>query len=185
MTRLLALLLLPYMAFAASSTAPLRHTLVTLHGDCQLQMPSTPERRSQLVSREESGLQMEYEAYLADDGRDRIYMLLIATYASGMDPVRPEANMEGFLNGMLGYHEDNELLDARFEPLAGRQAMSFLVKNQNRHFCGHVLVEGQKLYLLAIEGPAHESLQSTYKDYAQSFSLIDSSGDVALSSSKH
>lgn len=169
----LLLALSPAMMLAGRGTLQLSHTLISLNGDCRLQMPSTPERKSQIISKEDVGLQMEYEAYLADDGDDRVYLLLIATYASGMDPVRPETNLEGFLNGMLGYHAQNELVEAHFEPLAGRQAMAFAVKNQSRYFQGHVLVDGQKLYLIAVEGVSGEDLQVRYQTYAQSFSLLD------------
>jgi hypothetical protein len=153
----------------------LPHVLVTLHGDCRCRMPSTPERQSQYVSNEQTGLEMSYEAYMAEDPKSSIFMLLIASYTSGIDAITPEANLEGFLNGMLGYHPDNQLEEARYEPLAGRHAMAFLLRNRDRLFRGHVLLEGRKLYLLAMESESDRQLESDYVAFSESFELLEAS----------
>lgn len=152
----------------------LPHVLVTLHGDCTCRMPTTPERQSQFISNEQTGLEMSYEAYMSEDDRNSIFMLLIATYTSGINPVAPEANLEGFLNGMLGYHPDNILEEARYEPMAGRHAMAFILKNRDRTFRGHVLLEDQKLYLLAMESAAGKDSPQDYQAFADSFQLYAS-----------
>lgn len=154
------------------SAAELPHKLVTLHGDCTCRMPATPERQSQLVSNEETGLEMSYEAYLSESARNEIYMLLIASYESGIDSISPEANLEGFLNGMLGYHPDNRLEEARYEPMAGRHAMAFVLKNRDRVFRGHVLLDARKLYLLALESDQLLDSVSNYQLFAESFQLL-------------
>jgi hypothetical protein len=153
----------------------LPHSLVTLNGECSCRMPACPERQSQYVSNEHNGLEMSYEAYLAEDNQHSIYMLLIATYQSGINSVAPEANLEGFLNGMLGYHPDNQLIEARYEPMAGRHAMAFVLRNGDRHFRGHVLIDERKLFLLAVESPQPQHAAERYEAFAKSFQLLTAS----------
>jgi len=170
-------LLLIISALVAALVAPLRadpltHTCTTYRGECRVGMPQLPQRMTQIVSRPEERLEMEYESYVAEDSAGQVYLLLIAGYAEGIDAMRPEANLEGFLNGMVGFHEANRLSKAWFEAVAGRKGMGFIIENDDRRFCGHVLISGQKVYLLALESPENFPQNEYYQRFLASFEWL-------------
>lgn len=170
-------LLLIVCALVGALVAPLRadpllHTCKTYRGECRVNMPQMPQRMTQIVSRPEERLDMEYESYLAEDSAGQVYLLMIAGYAQGIDAIRPDANLEGFLNGMVGFHEGNRLSKAWFEAVAGRRGMGFIMENGDRRFCGHVLISGQKVYLLALESPLSLPQSEYYDKFLSSFEWL-------------
>jgi hypothetical protein len=140
-------------------------------GKCEIAFPATPEHVRQKMSMPDEEYDMAYDVYISTQGREAVYMVLIAQYPPFVDDQYAEVSLESFLNGILNQHPNNELVFADLIQVQGHKGMDFFIKTQGVFFKGRAVMAGSNLYLLAMECEHSNYNDVDFKYFIQSFAL--------------
>ncbi|MEX0961344.1 MAG: hypothetical protein WDZ28_00615 [Simkaniaceae bacterium] len=144
---------------ASESQSPDWKKFHSVSGKCTIAFPETPEHIKQNMSMPAEEVDLNYDVYVAADGKDAVYMVLIAEYPDFVDEAYAELSLESFLNGIVSQHPSNQLVFADLVEVQGFKGLDFFVKTKGVFFKGRAIMAKNHLYLLAMECE-----QSNYKD---------------------
>ncbi len=138
-------------------------------GKCTLMFPNSPEHISEKMSVPEEGYDLKYDAYIANQDKKNVYMLLIAEYPQFVDQSLAQASLEGFLNGILANNPGNQLLFADMLLVDGQPALDFFIRTGGVYFKGRAIMVKNQLYLMAMECEVQNYDEARYNYFVTSF----------------
>jgi len=138
-------------------------------GKCTLKFPTAPEHISEKMNMPEEGYDLKYDAYIANQDKKSVYMLLIAQYPEFVDQSLAQASLEGFLNGILANNPGNQLLFADMLLVDGHQALDFFIRTGGIYFKGRAIMVKNNLYLMAMECEVQNYDEARYNFFVSSF----------------
>lgn len=140
-------------------------------GKCEIAFPVTPEHVRQKMTMPDEEYDMAYDVYIAAQGKEAVYMVLIAQYPPFVDDQYAELSLESFLNGILNQHPNNELVFANIVNVQGNKGMDFFIRTNGVYFKGRAVMAGSNLYLLAMECEQNNYNDGDFSYFIDSFSL--------------
>jgi len=140
-------------------------------GKCSIAFPDTPEHIKQNMSMPEDEADLSYDVYVAADGREAVYMVLIAQYPEFIDEAYAELSLESFLNGIVSQHPSNQLVFADLIEVQGYKALDFFVRTKGVYFKGRAVMAKNNLYLLAMECEQDNYKDNRFSHFINSFEL--------------
>lgn len=143
----------------------------SVSGKCTIAFPDTPEHIKQNMSMPDEQVDLNYDVYVAADGQEAIYMVLIAEYPDFIDEAYAELSLESFLNGIVTQHPSNQLVFADLIEVNGYKGLDFFVKTKGVYFKGRAIMANKHLYLLAMECEGHNYKDNRFAHFINSFEL--------------
>ena len=140
-------------------------------GMCEVAFPKPPEHVRQKMSVPDDEYDMSYDVYVSTQGKEAVYMVLIAQYPPFVDDQYAELSLESFLNGILTQHPNNELVFADFIEVQGYKGMDFFIQTKGVFFKGRAVMAKNNLYLLAMECEQGDYNESDFNYFIDSFTL--------------
>jgi hypothetical protein len=141
-------------------------------GRCRVKFPSNPEHVSQKLTTPEIGYDMRYDAYISALDKQTVFMLLVAQYPEYVDQTYAQLSLEAFLNGILTYNPDNQLIFADLLLVNGHEALDFFIRAGGVYFKGRALMVKNSLYLIAMECDVQIYDEQNYNQFVNSFQLV-------------
>jgi hypothetical protein len=136
-----------------------------------MQFPTTPEHVSQKLNGPEPGYDLNYDAYISAMDERTVFMLLVAQYPAFVDETYAQMSLEAFLNGILTYNPENQLIFADLLLVEGHEALDFFIRTGSVYFKGRAVMVKNSLYLMAMECDVQIYDESNYNKFVQSFKL--------------
>lgn len=158
------------VAHAEAPTMPWK-AMYTKEGECRISFPAQPQLIEQTIPLGDGAGNLLYNVYISPYEDRGVLLLLIATYPSAIPSGHEMAGLEGLINGIVSHHPENKLSYAEVRNVGGHPAISFLIEGGNTYFRGQVMVVGNKLYLLALEGKKGLVEESVFSRFTKSFML--------------
>ncbi|MBM3198796.1 MAG: hypothetical protein FJZ58_06040, partial [Chlamydiae bacterium] len=124
---------------------------VVQHGKCSMQFPGDIERVSESMQVDGEEYALQYDAYISSLDAKTVFMLLVAEYPAFVDEQLARMNLEAFLNVILTYNPNNQLLFADIILVQGHEALDFFIRSGAMYFKGRALMVNNQLYLMAME----------------------------------
>jgi hypothetical protein len=143
-------------------------------GAWSVSFPSAPEVIRQSVPITEEGDLLHYDVYIAPLSEKSLCLFLEATYPFELKQGKELEGIEGLLSGILGQNPDNQLKFAKLVEHDGVPGMDFLIHSKGAYFRGKALMQGNKLFLIAIEGKNGQVDEASFSKFSQSFSFEQS-----------
>lgn len=140
-------------------------------GRCKMQFPGAPEHVSQKLNGPEPGYDLNYDAYISALDERTVFMLLVAQYPAFVDETYAQMSLEAFLNGILTYNPENQLIFADLLLVEGHEALDFFIRTGSVYFKGRAVMVKNSLYLMAMECDVQIYDESNYNKFVQSFKL--------------
>lgn len=145
--------------------------MYTKEGECRISFPGQPQLIEQSIPLGEGNGTLFYNVYLSPFEDRGVLLLLIATYPNAIPDGHEMSGLEGLINGIVSHHPENKLTYAEVKNFGGHAAISFLIEGGGSYFRGHVLMVGNKLYLLALEGRKGMVEEAIFNRFVKSFTL--------------
>lgn len=140
-------------------------------GRCKMKFPTTPEHVSQKLNGPQPGYDLNYDAYISALDERTVFMLLVAQYPEFVDETYAQMSLEAFLNGILTYNPENQLIFADLLLVEGHEALDFFIRTGSVYFKGRAVMVKNSLYLMAMECDVQIYDESNYNKFVQSFKL--------------
>lgn len=140
-------------------------------GRCRVSFPSAPEHVSQRLTTPEIGYDLKYDAYISSLEKQAVFMLLVAQYPDYVDQTYAQMSLEAFLNGILTYNPENQLIFADLLLVNGHEALDFFIRAGGIYFKGRALMVKNSLYLMAMECDVKLYDEQNYNKFVDSFKL--------------
>ncbi len=144
-----------------------------LAGRCKMNFPTTPEHVSQKLTGPEPGYDLNYDAYISALDERTVFMLLVAQYPEFVDESYAQMSLEAFLNGVLTYNPENQLIFADLLLVEGHEALDFFIRTGSVYFKGRAVMIKNSLYLMAMECDVQIYDEQNYNKFIQSFKLAE------------
>ena len=144
------------------------------HGRCSMQFPGDIERISEMMPMEGEDFGLQYDAYISSLDTKTVFMLLVAEYPEFVDEQFARMNLEAFLNVILTYNPNNQLLFADIVLIQGHEALDFFIRSGTMYFKGRALMVNNQLYLMAMECLIQDYDEANYTKFVESFQLTKS-----------
>ncbi len=141
-------------------------------GRCRVKFPSSPEHVSQKLTTPEIGYDMRYDAYISSLDKQTVFMLLVAQYPEHVDQTYAQLSLEAFLNGILTYNPENQLIFADLLLVNGHEALDFFIRAGGVYFKGRAMMIKNSLYLIAMECDVQIYDELNYNKFVESFQLV-------------
>lgn len=141
-------------------------------GRCQVSFPSAPEHVSQRLTTPEIGYDLKYDAYISSMDKQTVFMLLVAQYPEYVDQTYAQMSLEAFLNGILTYNPENQLIFADLLLVNGNEALDFFIRAGGVYFKGRAIMVKNSLYLMAMECDVKQYDEQNYNKFIDSFKLV-------------
>ncbi len=141
-------------------------------GKCRVSFPSNPEHVSQKLTTPEIGYDLRYDAYISSLDKQTVFMLLVAQYPDYVDQTYAQMSLEAFLNGILTYNPENQLIFADLLLVNGHEALDFFIRAGGVYFKGRALMVKNSLYLIAMECDVQIYDETNYNKFVDSFKLV-------------
>lgn len=143
-------------------------------GRCKMSFPTAPEHVSQKLNGPEPGYDLNYDAYISSLDERTVFMLLVAQYPEFVDQTYAQMSLEAFLNGILTYNPENQLIFADLLLVEGHEALDFFIRTGGVYFKGRAVMVKNSLYLMAMECDVQIYDEQNYNKFVQSFKLAQS-----------
>ncbi len=140
-------------------------------GQCKMCFPSAPEHVSQKLTGPEPGYDLKYDAYISALDERTVFMLLVAQYPEFVDETYAQMSLEAFLNGILTYNPENQLIFADLLLVEGHEALDFFIRTGGVYFKGRAVMVKNSLYLMAMECDVQIYDEQNYNKFVHSFKL--------------
>jgi hypothetical protein len=140
-------------------------------GRCKMHFPTTPEHVSQKLNGPQPGYDLNYDAYISALDERTVFMLLVAQYPEFVDETYAQMSLEAFLNGILTYNPENQLIFADLLLVEGHEALDFFIRTGSVYFKGRAVMVKNSLYLMAMECDVQIYDEQNYNKFVQSFKL--------------
>lgn len=140
-------------------------------GRCKMAFPTAPEHVSQKLNGPEPGYDLNYDAYISALDERTVFMLLVAQYPEFVDETYAQMSLEAFLNGILTYNPENQLIFADLLLVEGHEALDFFIRTGSVYFKGRAVMVKNSLYLMAMECDVQIYNEQNYNKFVQSFKL--------------
>ena len=141
-------------------------------GRCRVSFPSAPEHVSQRLTTPEIGYDLKYDAYISSLDKQAVFMLLVAQYPDYVDQTYAQMSLEAFLNGILTYNPENQLIFADLLLVGGHEALDFFIRAGGIYFKGRAMMVKNSLYLMAMECDVKLYDEESYNKFIESFKLV-------------
>ncbi len=141
-------------------------------GKCRVSFPSNPEHVSQRLTTPEIGYDLRYDAYISSMDKQTVFMLLVAQYPDYVDQTYAQMSLEAFLNGILTYNPENQLIFADLLLVGGHEALDFFIRAGGVYFKGRAIMVKNSLYLIAMECDVQIYDEQNYNKFVDSFKLV-------------
>jgi hypothetical protein len=141
-------------------------------GRCRVSFPSAPEHVSQRLTTPEIGYDLKYDAYISSLDKKTVFMLLVAQYPDYVDQTYAQMSLEAFLNGILTYNPENQLIFADLLLVNGHEALDFFIRAGGVYFKGRAIMVKNSLYLMAMECDVKLYDEQNYNKFVDSFKLV-------------
>ena len=141
-------------------------------GDCRISFPVLPQMIQKNLKMSKSGMNLNYDVYLAPYQDHAICLLLVAQYPTQLPVGNEKAGLEGLLKGIMGQNLENKLIFAEMMELQGFPALNFLVHSEKNVFRGQAVMVGNKLFMIAMEGTQQHFDEPTFQKFLKSFQLM-------------
>jgi len=141
-------------------------------GRCRVSFPSAPEHVSQRLTTPEIGYDLKYDAYISSLDKKTVFMLLVAQYPDYVDQTYAQMSLEAFLNGILTYNPENQLIFADLLLVNGNEALDFFIRAGGVYFKGRAIMVKNSLYLMAMECDVKLYDEQNYNKFVESFKLV-------------
>jgi len=135
----------------------------SLSGDCEILFPTKPHHMAQKIPIKDLDAYMNYDVYMSLlDEDNSVCMMVVASFPTKIEEAKEKQSLEGFLNGIINHKNEKKLIYAKFSKFQNKNAIDFLLENQNRYFKGRAIIVEDKLYLIAIEFNNNLDLDQTF-----------------------
>jgi len=141
-------------------------------GKCRVSFPTNPEHVSQKLTTPEIGYDLRYDAYISSMDKQTVFMLLVAQYPEYVDQTYAQMSLEAFLNGILTYNPENQLIFADLLLVGGHEALDFFIRAGGVYFKGRAIMVKNSLYLIAMECDVQIYDEQNYNKFVDSFKLV-------------
>ena len=141
-------------------------------GRCRVSFPAAPEHVSQRLTTPEIGYDLKYDAYISSLDKKTVFMLLVAQYPDYVDQTYAQMSLEAFLNGILTYNPENQLIFADLLLVNGHEALDFFIRAGGVYFKGRAIMVKNSLYLMAMECDVKLYDEQNYNKFVESFKLV-------------
>ncbi|MBS3903099.1 MAG: hypothetical protein KGZ30_01850 [Anaplasmataceae bacterium] len=141
-------------------------------GRCRVKFPSNPEHVTQKLTTPEIGYDLRYDAYISSLDKQTVFMLLVAQYPDYVDQTYAQLSLEAFLNGILTYNPENQLIFADLLLVNGHEALDFFIRAGSVYFKGRAMMVKNSLYLVAMECDVQIYDEQNYNKFVDSFQLV-------------
>ena len=145
---------------------------VSSGGNYKVSFPSYPQHVSETLKLQGGKVSIKYDAYIAEQGVEALYMVLIAQYPKTHVRPDPEAGLKAFLNGILSHGEGSQLVEVEWQEFQGFSAVDFLVDNAGILLRGRAVMVDNSLYLIAMESHQSRFRAENFKYFVETFSLV-------------
>ncbi len=143
----------------------------SIAGRCKVQFPTNPEHVTQRLTTPEIGYDLRYDAYISPLDTQTVFMLLVAQYPDHVDQTYAQMSLEAFLNGILTYNPENQLIFADLLLVGGHEALDFFIRAGSVYFKGRAIMVKNSLYLVAMECDVQIYDEQNYNKFVDSFQL--------------
>lgn len=158
-------------ALSADEPTSWKHTY-TQQGECKILFPTMPELIQQSIQVSEQGHRLNYDIYISPYENKGVFLLMIATYPMTLNKHQERAGLDGLLRGIVGHHEENQLIYSKENTFLGHSSFDFLVKSSSNYFRGQAFMVGNKLFLIAMEGQEGTMSEKVFQYFLKSFQLL-------------
>ncbi len=141
------------------------------HGLCSMVFPGNTEKVSEKMQIDGEDFELRYDAYISSPADKTVFMLLVAEYPAFVDEQFARMSLEAFLNGILTYNPNNQLLFAEMVLIQGYEALDFFIRSGATYFKGRALMIKNQLYLMAMECEVQSYDEADYNQFVNSFAL--------------
>lgn len=145
---------------------------VSTGGKYRISFPSYPQHVSETLNLQNGKLSIKYDAYIAEQGVEALYMVLIAQYPKTHVRPNPEAGLKAFLNGILAHGENSELIQVEWQQFQGCSAVDFLINNHDIFLRGRAVMVENNLYLIAMESHKNAFKVENFNYFIETFQLV-------------
>lgn len=143
----------------------------SVSGGCKMNFPSHPQHVTENLATADGEFTLKYDAYIASQNPEIVYMLLIAQYPEFVDESFARMSLEGFLNGILNHNPENQLIFADLVLVDGHEALDFFIRTGSVYFKGRALMVKNSLYLMAMECEMQNYNENSFGNFVNSFKL--------------
>jgi hypothetical protein len=151
-------------------------------GRCKMSFPTAPEHVSHKLNGPEPGYDLNYDAYISALDERTVFMLLVAQYPEFVDESYAQMSLEAFLNGILTYNPENQLIKADLLLVEGHEALDFFIRTGSVYFKGRAVMVKNSLYLMAMECDIQIYDEQNYNKFIGSFTLANTDGHHGVGS---
>lgn len=145
---------------------------VSKGGRYKVSFPSYPQHVSETLKMQNGKVSIKYDAYIAEQGVDALYMVLIAQYPKTQIRPDPEAGLKAFLNGLLSHGESSRLVQVEWQEFQGFSAVDFLINTAGILLRGRAVMVENSLYLVAMESHETRFRTENFQYFMETFSLV-------------
>lgn len=134
-------------------------------------VPAVPQHARETVPfNKESGTNLTYNMYVAEDGDGTTYMINIITYPDELKGFHKENILENIMSEMLNSNPSNKLSKINMSQEANSgKTMNFTLESQDVIIESKAFMEGQKLYVLSVIDTKQNFNQKEYNYFVTSF----------------
>lgn len=145
---------------------------VSKGGRYKVAFPSYPQHVSETLKMQNGKVSIKYDAYIAEQGVDALYMVLIAQYPKTQVRPDPEAGLKAFLNGLLSHGESSRLVQVDWQDFQGFSSVDFLINTAGILLQGRAVMVDNNLYLVAMESHETRFRTENFQYFIETFSLV-------------
>lgn len=141
-------------------------------GRYKVAFPSYPQHVSETLKMQNGKFSIKYDAYIAEQGVDALYMVLIAQYPKTQVRPDPEAGLKAFLNGLLAHGESSQLVQVDWQEFQGFSSVDFLINTAGILLRGRAVMVNNSLYLIAMESHETRFRTENFQYFIETFTLV-------------
>jgi len=145
---------------------------VSKGGRYKVSFPSYPQHVSETLKMQNGKVSIKYDAYIAEQGVDALYMVLIAQYPKTQVRPDPEAGLKAFLNGLLSHGESSRLVQVEWQDFQGFSSVDFLINTAGILLHGRAVMVDNNLYLVAMESHETRYRSENFQYFVETFTLV-------------
>lgn len=145
---------------------------VSKGGRYKVAFPSYPQHVSETLKMQNGRVSIKYDAYIAEQGVDALYMVLIAQYPKTQVRPDPEAGLKAFLNGLLSHGESSRLVQVDWQEFQGFSSVDFLINTAGILLQGRAVMVDNSLYLVAMESHETRFCTENFQYFIETFAIV-------------
>jgi hypothetical protein len=140
-------------------------------GKFTVALPVVPQHATDTVNDITTQQLRRYEMYVAESADDTVYMVNMITYPNNADLKNRQRVFKQFVDDMLASTPKNKLLSSTPTQFQGRDALDFIIQNDEGLLESKLFLEGDTLYVLSRLAKLNATDNGGFQKFVSSFEL--------------